>query len=161
MKPQAHRLVGVRPRQTQGGHHLNSSVHRLFEIETKATIGSLQVISHDERIEKPSNGNAKLSLRTAILNSSSLKIAASELHSPVPSQRERKDSNRAGHRLQCRMQSSPSWHPKRHPGFSSAVWNLAAVHRPLQAILNAPTTIPDLHELAARHRPSMRERPRC
>ena len=46
----------------------------------------------------------------------------------------------------------------RRRGFCSAVWNLAAVHRPLHAIRNAPTTIPALHELAARHKPSMRER---
>ena len=60
MEPQAHRLVGVSLGRTQGSHHFDSSVHELFEIETKAMIGSLQVISRDERIEKPSNENAKL-----------------------------------------------------------------------------------------------------
>ena len=79
-----------------------------------------------------------LSLRTAILIDGSLKIAVGEMHSQVPGKREQKDSKRVGHRLQCRIQSSPSWHPMRHPGFSSAVWNLAAVHRPLHAIRNAP-----------------------
>ena len=38
---------------------------------------------------------------------------------------------------------------------------LAAVHRPLHAVRNAPTTTPTLHELAALHRPSMRERTWC
>ena len=31
------------------------------------------------------------------------------------------------------------------------VWNLAAVHRPLHAMRNAPTTRPGLHQLAVRH----------
>ena len=34
-------------------------MHKLFQIETIPTIGSLQVISRDERIEKPSNKDAK------------------------------------------------------------------------------------------------------
>ena len=32
VKPQAHRLVAVRPRRTQGGHHFNSAIHEFFEI---------------------------------------------------------------------------------------------------------------------------------
>ena len=63
--------------------------------------------------------------------------------------------------MQCRMQSSSSWNPRRDRGFSSGVWNLEAVHRPLHAIRNAPITIPALHELAARHKPSMRVGTRC
>ena len=42
-------------------------------------------------------------------------------------------------------------HPRRQPGFSSAVWNLATVHRPLHATCRATTTRPALHELAVRH----------
>ena len=59
MEPQAHRLVGVSPRRTRGSHHFDNSIHKLFEIETRATIVSLQVISRDERIEKPRNEDAK------------------------------------------------------------------------------------------------------
>ena len=51
--------------------------------------------------------------------------------------------------------------PKMHPGFSSALWNLAAVHRPLHATRNAPTIRPGLHELAARDIPFMSRRTRC
>ena len=54
-----------------------------------------------------------------------------------------------------------SFHPKRHPGFSPAEWNLAAVHRPLQAIRNAPTIRPALQVLAVRQRPFASERARC
>ena len=57
--PQAHRLVGVSPRRTQGSHHFNSSTHKLAEVETRATIGSLRVVSRDESVRKPSNKDAK------------------------------------------------------------------------------------------------------
>ena len=70
-------------------------------------------------------------------------------------------THRVRHRWWCSLQSSSSWHPKRHPGFSSAVWNLAAVHRLLHAMPKAPTTSPSLQELAVRHKPSMRESARC
>ena len=40
VETQANRLVGVGPRWTQGGHHLNSAIHKFFEIETKAPVGS-------------------------------------------------------------------------------------------------------------------------
>ena len=56
---QAHRLAGVGPRWSKSGHRLKSSVHTLFEIKTKAMIGSLQAISRDERSKKPSNTDAK------------------------------------------------------------------------------------------------------
>ena len=48
----------------------------------------------------------------------------------------------------------------REPGFSSAVSNLATVHRPLQAIHKAPTTKPALH-VRCPTKTSMRERTRC
>ena len=38
-KPQAHRLVGVRPRWTQGSHHFDSAIHKFFEIEPPGTGG--------------------------------------------------------------------------------------------------------------------------
>ena len=43
VETQAQRLVGVGPRWTQGGHHLNSAIHKLFEIEIKAPVGFSQV----------------------------------------------------------------------------------------------------------------------
>ena len=55
---QARRLVGVFPRRTQGGHHFDSSIHKFFESETRATIVALHVMSRDKRIEEPSNENA-------------------------------------------------------------------------------------------------------
>ena len=61
---------------------------------------------------KPAKRMQSLSLGTAILNSKSLKIAIDETQSPVPGQRERKDSNRVGHRLLCRTQSSPQRTPR-------------------------------------------------
>ena len=147
------------PRQTHGGHHLNSAIREFFETQTRAPMGSPQVESRDKRIQEASHANAEpchfartlsLSLRTAILNSKSLKIAVSEIRLSVPGQRERMWSDIVGRRLYRRKQSSPSWGPKRHPGFSSAAWNLAAVHRPLQAIPIALITRPTLHELTAR-----------
>ena len=59
--------------------------------------------------------------------------------------------------------SSPVRGPPRisQPGFSSAEWNVAAVHRPLHTIRRALTTLPTLQVLAARQRLSMRERTRC
>ena len=38
---QAHRLAGVGPSWSKSGHRLKSCVHTLFEIKTKAMIGSL------------------------------------------------------------------------------------------------------------------------
>ena len=51
VKPQAHRLVGMGPRQTQGDYHLNSAIQEFFEIETKAPVGSSQVESREECIQ--------------------------------------------------------------------------------------------------------------
>ena len=47
------------PTVDTGGHHFDCSIHKLFEIETKATIVSLQVIGRDERIKKPRDEDAK------------------------------------------------------------------------------------------------------
>ena len=58
MTPQAHRLIGVSSRGTQSSHHFDSPTHELAEVETWATVGSLQVVSRDESVEKPSNQNA-------------------------------------------------------------------------------------------------------
>ena len=59
MEPQAHRLVGVSPRRAQGGDHFDSHIHKLAEVKTRATVGSLQVVSSDERVKMPSNKDAE------------------------------------------------------------------------------------------------------
>ena len=59
MEPQAHRLAGVSPRRTQGGHHFDSSIHKLTEVETRATVGSLKGVSCDERVKETSNQYAQ------------------------------------------------------------------------------------------------------
>ena len=75
-------------RQTQGSHHLKSAVHEFFEIETRAR----WVLRKLKAVQRHPTGHPRrmqsLSLRTAILNSRSLKIAVGEIHSPVASQRE-------------------------------------------------------------------------
>ena len=94
------------------------------------------------------------------MNSRSSKINVSEMHSPVPNQREHSESKKGGTSIE--MQNAMELLVAPHKtSWVSSVWNLAAVHRPLHAIRNAPTTIPALHDMAARHRPSMRERTRC
>ena len=50
VETQAHRLVCMGPRWTQGGHHLNSAIQKFFEIETKSPVGSSQVEGRDEYI---------------------------------------------------------------------------------------------------------------
>ena len=40
VETQAHRLIRVGPRQTQGSHHLDSAMHEFFETETNARVGS-------------------------------------------------------------------------------------------------------------------------
>ena len=50
VKPQAHRLVGMGPRWTQGSYHPNSAKQEFLEIETIAPMGSPQVESRDESI---------------------------------------------------------------------------------------------------------------
>ena len=85
VEPDAHCLVGVCPRRTQGGHHFNSSsIHKFFEIETK---------------KKLRNKDAKPVASDGNFETSSLKKVVGQMHSPVPGQREHNDSNRVGHRL--------------------------------------------------------------
>ena len=50
-KSQAHRLIGMGPRRTQGGHHFNSAIHKLFEVETSAPVVSHQIESRDKGIQ--------------------------------------------------------------------------------------------------------------
>ena len=47
---QAHRLIRVGRRRTQGSHHLNSAIHEFFEIETNATVGSSQIEGSDKGV---------------------------------------------------------------------------------------------------------------
>ena len=58
-EPQARRLTTVSSRRTQGSHYVDSPIHELTEVETRTTVGSLQVVSCHERIKKISNQNAK------------------------------------------------------------------------------------------------------
>ena len=48
------------PRRTQGSQHFHSPFNKLAELETRATVGSLQVVSRDKKsVEEPSNQNTK------------------------------------------------------------------------------------------------------
>ena len=58
MKLQAHRLLGVSPRKTEGSHLVNSSVHELEEKETQNVVGSLQVAGSAEGVKESSNQHA-------------------------------------------------------------------------------------------------------
>ena len=56
MKLHGHRLISMTPRGTQSSHHFDSSVHhKLAEKETRAVVGSVQVVSSDEGVEESSN----------------------------------------------------------------------------------------------------------
>ena len=79
----------------------------------------------------------------------------------MPSQRERKWSNKVGRSVYNAANNRPSGHRKMQQGFSSTVWNLAAVHRLLQARRTAPAIRPGLHELAARQSAFMGKCTRC
>ena len=50
-KSQAQRLVGVSPRRTQGGHHLNSAIDEFIGIETSAPMVSPQIESREKRVQ--------------------------------------------------------------------------------------------------------------
>ena len=52
---EAHPLISVSPRGTQGSHRFNSSVLKLAEKKTQAAVGSLQVLSSDEVVQESSN----------------------------------------------------------------------------------------------------------
>ena len=95
LEVQAHRLIGVSSRREHGSHHVDPAKHELTAVKSRATVGSLQVVSRDERVQKPSNKNAK-------------PVASDSNFEQNIVENRRKDSKRVGHRLQCRMQSSPS-----------------------------------------------------
>ena len=59
MKLLAHRLISTSPRETQSSPHFDSSVHKLAEEVTWATVGSLQIVSSDESVEETSNQYAQ------------------------------------------------------------------------------------------------------
>ena len=80
-EPQAHRLTTVSSRRTQGSHHVDSPIHEPTGVQTRTTVGSLQVVSR--HIKKISNQNA-----------SSSKKAEGEMHALVPGQGEHKESKR-------------------------------------------------------------------
>ena len=51
--------MDVRPRRAQGGHHFDSPMQRLAEIEPRATVCFLQIVKRDESIEDPGDKDAK------------------------------------------------------------------------------------------------------
>ena len=107
----------------------------------------------------PATKMQSLSLRTAMLNNSALQIAVGEMHSLVSGEREHRESKKWSIDINAECSQAPRGTPSSK--CSSAMWNLGAVHRPLHATRNAPTTRPALHEFAVLHKPSKRARTWC
>ena len=149
---QAHGMYGL-TRDIGSSSFLSHISSLKLRPRPRLVVRRLKAVTHASN--SPETRMHSLPLRTAILKSKSLKMAAREILSTVPSHRQQKRSSNIGQEVWCGKQSCSSRHSNRHPGLSSAVWNLAAVHRPSHAMRKAPTIRLCLHELAVRHNPCM------
>ena len=84
-RSQAHRLTRVGSRRTQGSHHLNSTVHTFFFFKLRPmprlVLRTLKAVT--KASINPEAKMQRVSLRTAVFNSKSLRIAVREIHSLV------------------------------------------------------------------------------
>ena len=93
-----------------------------------------------------------------VTNASNKPATRLQSYHTFASPRPRNESSRTGYGIDCNAVSNRAPRdPKRHPRFSSVVWNQAAVHKPLKATRSAPTIRPALHALAVRQRPCKSE----